>query len=373
MSKPILWGTIFWDHTGPHSAMAGLSPEIDKQYPDFIERLAITPAAPAIISRLRNVARRMAQLPPVRPQWMKIREQSPFYDAKSYGLEVAIKEKVAREEPPAVVLESVDAQLFLLAAERTRWSRTKLVGIAHQPMAWWQLNHRRHDLVKALDLLIVVASCTKTFWERYVDSERIVFIPHGVDTEFFVPTEASKKRSRRDGILRIVFSGQWLRDFETLAKVVKIADREKLPVCFELIVPDFARGTDACYQIAMSPRVRWHSKLADEELRDVYRESDLLLLTLRDSTANNGLLEAISCGLPAIVTDVGGVRDYVKGEFADLVPPEDPEYIIELLRQHIVEMDKLEARGFAARAHAKNQLSWSKVAKDYVTVLQRVI
>ena len=71
----------------------------------------------------------------------------------------------------------------------------------------------------------------------------------------------------RDRNLRAVFSGQWLRDFETMAAVVAIADHLNLPVYFEMIVPRQSRGQEACYKMAMSSRVRWYSDLTDEDLR----------------------------------------------------------------------------------------------------------
>jgi glycosyltransferase involved in cell wall biosynthesis len=267
-------------------------------------------------------------------------------------------------------LESVDAQLFSLADERAKWPRTHLIGICHQPPAWWQLNHARPDTVKALDLLIVVASHLRLYWEQFVGSEKVVFIPHGVDSEFFAPSKTQMKRSSNDGDLRIIFSGQWLRDFETMGDVVAIADELNLPVRFEMVVPRFSRGTDTCYRIAMSPRVHWHSGLTDEGLRALYRQSDLLLLTLRDSTANNGLLEGMACGLPVIVTDVGGVRDYAKKNFADFVRPHDGSSIIDIIRGHLADRGKLVDRGAAARAHVESNLSWRKIAGEYIALLQ---
>jgi glycosyltransferase involved in cell wall biosynthesis len=216
----------------------------------------------------------------------------------------------------------------------------------------------------------VLASTSRSYWEQFTDKDKVLFIPHGVDTTFFCPSETKMKMSSNDGHLRVVFSGQWLRDFETMRAVVAITDDLDLPVRFEMIVPRFSRGTDACYQIAMSPRVRWHSDLTDECLRDVYRQSDLLLLTLRDSTANNALLEGMACGLSAIVTDVGGVRDYARKEFADFVRPRDALGIVEIIQSYVGQGETLVRRGAAARAHVDKDLSWRKIAGEYIKLLR---
>jgi glycosyltransferase involved in cell wall biosynthesis len=155
-----------------------------------------------------------------------------------------------------------------------------------------------------------------------------------------------------------------------MESVISSADDLNLPIRFEMVVPRFSRGSDACYRMAMSPRVNWYSDLADEELRRVYQESDVLILTLRDSTANNGLLEGMACGLPAIVTDVGGVRDYAKESFADFVRPRDASAVIEILQHYIMQRDKLVERGAAARAHVDKHLSWRRIAGEYAATLR---
>jgi glycosyltransferase involved in cell wall biosynthesis len=297
-------------------------------------------------------------------------KENPFYGENFWRLERQIDEMVAQLSPFAVMLESIDEQLFLLAKEKARWPRTRLVGVSHQPPAWWRLNHARPDIVSALDLLVVVASTVRPYWEQFLDKKRIRVIPHGVDVEFFFPSESERKLSSGDEDLRVVFCGQWLRDFETMRAVVANADQLNLPLHFEMVVPRQSRGNEACYRMAMSHRVRWHSDLTDEDLRSVYRHSDLLLLPLLDSTANNGLLEGMACGLPVIVTDVGGVRDYAKENFADFVLPGDASGIIKILQGYLNRRDKLAARGRAARAYAEDHHSWRKIAGEYITALQ---
>ena len=370
MSQTILWAGISWSHHGIHSGMTPLSREIDVIMPGLIQRVELKHMKSHFFTRLAARMRWLLRLPRPAPDWIMFEKENPFYGPNSWMLEREINEVVSQSSPSAVVLESIDEQLFLLAKEKAMWPGTRLVGVSHQPPAWWRLNHARPDIVSALDLLVVVASSVRPYWEQFMDKRRIRFIPHGVDVDFFSPSESERKLLSGDRNLRVVFCGLWLRDFETMRAVVAIADQLNLPLHFEMIVPRQSRGNEACYRMAMSHRVRWHSDLTDEDLRSVYRQSDLLLLPLLDSTANNGLLEGMACGLPVIVTDVGGVRDYAKENFADFVLPGDSSGIIKILQGYLNQRDKLAARGRAARAYAEDHLSWRKIASEYITALQ---
>jgi len=370
MSRTILWAGISWGHTGIHSGMAPLSREIDLLAPGLIRRIEWDERRPAFFTRLGRRLRMSLGVGTPVPEWITFTKENPLYSESSWMLEREIAAMVSELSPCAVMLESIDDQLFLLAKKKASWKDTRLVGVCHQPPAWWRLNHARPDMVSALDLLVVVASTVKPYWEQFIDGDRIRVIPHGVDCEFFCPSEPERSLLSDDRNLRAVFCGQWLRDFETMAAVVAIADQLNLPVYFEMIVPRQSRGQEACYKMAMSSRVRWYSDLTDEDLRRVYQQSDLLLLPLRDSTANNGLLEGMACGLPVIITDVGGVRNYAKEDFADFVPPDDPAGIVKILQSYINQRTKLAVRGRSARAHAENALSWRRIASEYIRALE---
>jgi glycosyltransferase involved in cell wall biosynthesis len=227
--------------------------------------------------------------------------------------------------------------------------------------------------VAALDALIVLSNVQRTDWAQFMPAEKIFLLRHGIDTVFFSPPGMHAKHSAGGARLRAVFSGQWLRDFETLETVVTRVEQLNLPWEFDLVVPHFARNQPACYRLAMSSRVRWHADLTDEELRDCYRRADLLVLPLLDSTANNGLLEATACGLPVIVTDVGGVRDYVTDSFAELVPPNCADAIVRHLGNYARNPELLADRGAAGRRHAVTSLAWPEIAESYVNLFTQLL
>ena len=69
------------------------------------------------------------------------------------------------------------------------------------------------------------------------------------------------------------------------------------------------------------PNLIYKSGISEEELLSLYQSASVLLMPLQDATANNAILEGMSCGLPIVVTDVGAVRDYVDPACGRLVAP----------------------------------------------------
>jgi glycosyltransferase involved in cell wall biosynthesis len=363
----VLWAWVSWQHTGAHSGLVPLLNALQARLPRM---QTVQAPAPRIVRRVVTAISR--RLIPTPPEWSEIQRLSPFYSERSWQVEHAIGDIVQRSAVDAVILPAIEEQLSVLSSERPKWPRTRLLGISHQPEAWWRFRHGRPQYVASLDALVVVSSAVLQYWEQFISSDRLHVIHHGVDSNFFCPLEGEAKPSSRDGILRLVFSGFWLRDFQALERIISAIDDLALAVRFELIVPRHVRDTEVFYRIAQSPRVAWHADLSDEELRAQYRNADLLLLPLLDCTANNSLLEAMSCGLPVLISDVGGVRDYANESFASFVSRKDKDGMVDFIRSCCQQPQLLLARGAAARQHVEAKLSWDRIAGEYLALLNRL-
>ena len=84
---------------------------------------------------------------------------------------------------------------------------------------------------------------------------------------------------------------------------------------------------------------------------------------MEESTANNAVLEALACGTPVIATDIGGVRDYMGEDCGALVPPEDPDAMVDAILDISSDADIRQEMGAAARRQAET-LAWPRVARQ---------
>jgi glycosyltransferase involved in cell wall biosynthesis len=230
----------------------------------------------------------------------------------------------------------------------------KFIGTFHRPPNILANRIDNLSYLKQLDAAIGVGENQVEFLQEWLNLENVEYIPHGVDTNFFLPSKVSSSKSIR----KMLFVGKHLRDLETLNKVIKVVLPKLKDVYLDIVV-----GDGYAKLIATHDRIKVYSKLNDEELKRKYQESDLLLLPLKDATACNSILEAMSCGKPIITSDVGGIPEYLKDTDNILCRPGDADAFIENSIALINNDDKLQQLGIQSREKSLNY-DWEIVVQQ---------
>ena len=86
-----------------------------------------------------------------------------------------------------------------------------------------------------------------------------------------------------------------------------------------------------------------------------------------------GVLEASACGLPVVVSDVGGLCEVVRpGETGLVVSPQDPDAAARALDTLVRDPGLRAKMGAAGRAFVLENFQWSKTVDLMVDVYRRV-
>lgn len=193
-----------------------------------------------------------------------------------------------------------------------------------------------------------------------VDADRVTVIPNFVETDRFAPGgEAGHGQ-------RIVFVGR-LEPQKNLSLLLEAMEGERWalhvigagPLRDALEREARERGVDATFE----------GNVGHGDLPARLREAGVFCLPSRYEGHPKALLEAMSCGLAAVATDVAGSRDVIEdGRNGVLCKPE-PEALRAALRSVIEDPQRRAALGAAARAFVVEHCSLDRVVEREIVVL----
>lgn len=194
-----------------------------------------------------------------------------------------------------------------------------------------------------------------------VPPERLFLLPNVVDTEHFQPSKQRHTRQvRLLSVGRLVQQKRVDRFLTVLAKVRSVA---KVPV-LGIIVGDGPLRPSLEQQakaLGLLPEVvDFRGQFPD--MRLIYQEADILVLTSDHEGMPNVVLEAMASGLPVVATRVGGVPEVVQdGLTGYLVSPHDEDSMVEALLRLIHQPSLRAEMGRSGRAYVEQYHSLQRL------------
>jgi glycosyltransferase involved in cell wall biosynthesis len=124
--------------------------------------------------------------------------------------------------------------------------------------------------------------------------------------------------------------------------------------------------------MGISERFRLAGFVSDVDLPAFYNAADLFVLP---SKSGEGLplvaLEAMSTGLPAIATNVGGIKEVMMPGYGKLVPADAPEEMAQAILT--IAQTELSALKTGLRAIAERTFSWEENVKSLMQIYEELI
>ncbi len=113
-------------------------------------------------------------------------------------------------------------------------------------------------------------------------------------------------------------------------------------------------------------------RLSRADLSALFSQADALCLPSRSEGFATTLLEAAACGLPVIVTAVGGTDELIPDDrFGTILADRQPETIAAALVGAAENRDRLAAQGAAVAARVRELCSWQHTAKLALDACER--
>ncbi|WP_445636742.1 Group 1 glycosyl transferase [Nostoc sp. DSM 114161] len=189
-------------------------------------------------------------------------------------------------------------------------------------------------LANFADLIVVNSYAGKTYYLNHgFPAKKMMVISNGIDIELFQPDlEARKKVRSHWGIphttilIGLVGRLDLRKDHPTFLKAAALLCKDSQNVHFVCIgggSENYARELDRlAYQLGISEKVIWEKARAD--MRAIYNALDIVVSSSYTEGFPNVIGEAMACGVPCVVTDVGDSA-LIVGNPDVVVPPKNPE------------------------------------------------
>jgi glycosyltransferase involved in cell wall biosynthesis len=211
---------------------------------------------------------------------------------------------------------------------------------------------RKQREMELADLVLVPSVFTEETIRRFMPNKTIALAPYGVDLNFWTPPPPPP--AEPTGKLRFVFAGQ-ISIRKGIPDLIKAWTQAALPDAeLELVGP---WQMSAAALAALPPGIVHRPATDAIHLRQHYQAADVFVLPSYFEGLPLALLEAMACGLPALVSDVCARPDIVNEACGRVVAAGDLDALVEGLRWFGARRDSLAAMAGEARQQAE-LFSW---------------
>ncbi len=197
--------------------------------------------------------------------------------------------------------------------------------------------------------------------------DRIVVFPWGVDLNHFRPGDDGGLRAGLgwEGTIVLLSTRSWEPIYGTLDLVEGFLRASVGDPRLRLLMlgggslgPTIRARLDSA---GLLDHVHFAGQIGYDELPRHYRAADLYLSASRSDGSSISLLEAMACGLPAIVSDIPGNREWVDpARTGWWFAAGDGARLAEAIGQAVAQQSDWEARGRQARSTAEARADWRR-------------
>jgi glycosyltransferase involved in cell wall biosynthesis len=211
-------------------------------------------------------------------------------------------------------------------------------------------------------------------------ADRIVVFPWGVELDHFSPRTDSSLRAELGWEGKdVVLSTRSLEPHYGVAVVIDGFIKAAVQN-LEMRLLLLGRGSlqnrlqEELTEAGMRDRVHFAGQIEHQKLPAYYRAADLYVTASQSDGSSISLLEAMACGLPTLVSDIPGNREWVgEEETGWLFPAGDSGRLSQGLLDAFSEPDLLAEMGEKARQVTQNRADWNHSVEVMLAAYRRFL
>jgi glycosyltransferase involved in cell wall biosynthesis len=256
------------------------------------------------------------------------------------------------------------------------------LGVLKNRFVIWVLERMELFLYRrATRVVTVTASFRDHIARRGIDAAKIGVVTNGVDLDRFTPGPRDEELLRAEG-LGGKFVVLYMGAHGISHALVRILDAaEKLADLPDVRFVFVGEGAEKEMLVAEAKgrrlgNVVFHDGVPKDEVIRWYRSASVGLVPLRDvplftTFIPSKMFELLGCGVPVVGSVAGEAADILKASGgARVVPPEDADAIAREIRSLHGDAAARRALGAAGRAFVAANYTRTKLAADYLAILE---
>ncbi len=246
-----------------------------------------------------------------------------------------------------------------------------------------QRGQARHALRRSRMVLADCQAVSTAVQELDFPAERVSVFPWGVDLDAFHPQKGAEGQALRaelgwEDTLNVLSLRSWepIYGLETVldgfGRAAQVDSRLRL-----LLLSDGSQHAMVHARVkalGLESRVHMPGRISQDELARWYHAADLYLSASHIDGSSVTLLEALACGLPALVSDIPGNREWVRpGQEGFLFTVAQPAELAERLLQAAADPLLRAAMGAAARQTAEARADWGRNQSQLIETYHKAL
>ena len=230
----------------------------------------------------------------------------------------------------------------------------------------------------------IIAPSEELAQKSLISGKPTKFIPNGVDETRFKPTdkyrESCCKRFGIDPQAKIILAPRRVDPKNGLMTLINAVPHINLGSSkFSVLIagggPDelVHHYREEAKRLGVDHLITITGVLPSDFMPRLVPSADVVVIPSFYEAVSLAALEALSCGVPVVASDVGGLPYVINSNNGILVPPGDPAALAAALSQLLAnETSRLE-KGHNGRQLVLKKFTWDKVAKDTATFYSEFI
>lgn len=211
------------------------------------------------------------------------------------------------------------------------------------------------------------------------DKRRIIRMYNGVDTDSFKPVidrDSHKSTIVPQGKKLLLYTGR-LVSVKNLPMLLNAMHKVVIE-CPELHLVLVGEGEESESLMALRDHLQLQSHVTfagpASDVREYLQAADIFVMSSIVEGISNSLLEAMSCGLPCVSTDVGAAREILDdGRCGVLVKSNDVEEMAAAIVRLATHSDEAKKYGILARQRVLENYSLNTIGASYVRLYTNIL